>query len=163
MLIVKYWSMFRLCAPLKVSLVYLSIFLITSEFQTSSSVGSPHPRLTSFLPSSVYSSLTVSAFFFKCPVCLPSLLLPLCSSHRRGSPFQIQSRWGGCAEQRCWSFLRSRTYSSFSRLIDLTCEEKSYSVSLMVAQVNIVPSVNQEKYKQLSTFKIDFVLTFSFY
>lgn len=33
----------------------------------------------------------------------------------------------------------------------------------MVAHVNIVPSVNQEKYKPLSTLKIDFVLTFRFY
>lgn len=76
-------------------------------------------------PSSVYSSFTVPAFFPTALFVSLSFLLPLHRSHRRGSLFQIQSRWGGCAEQRCWSFLRSHTYSNFSHLIDLTCKEKS--------------------------------------
>lgn len=63
MLIVWYWSMFHLYAQLKVSLVYLSIFLVLAEFSTSSSARCLHP-LPNLSPPSVYPAFSVSLHVF---------------------------------------------------------------------------------------------------
>lgn len=131
MLIVKYWSMFHLCAQPKVSLVYLSIFLVMAEFSTSSSVRSLHSLPNLFSPL-IYllNLLCVSAYSLNCPFLFPSPpsfslpFSPLHSARRHCCLFQIQSRQGGYVVLWCWSFLCSHTYWGWLQLNDWIYIEK---------------------------------------
>lgn len=88
MLIAPYWSMFHLYAQLKVSLVYLSIFLVLAAFSTSSSASCLHPLPNLSPPSSVYPAFSVSLHVFSIALfsfshpALP-FLPPLSRSYRR--------------------------------------------------------------------------------
>lgn len=113
MLIVDYWSMFHPCAQPKVSLVYLSLFLVMAEVSTSFAARSLHPVPNLFpLLICFLVSLQIICCPFLSPPSPPPPFLPLCSSRRLCSLFQIQCQRGGCVGLRCWFFLCSRTYWS---------------------------------------------------